>query len=96
MGLNVENYMKKNSTCLEFTCVNEFLKSYKIHSDNLSEDSNEGIIAKFGIWLKIKDQMVNICAIDDKGVFLLDRFLDWKDLVKYCYFLDGTPCQKQI
>ena len=95
MDLNAENYMKKNNTYLEFTCIDEFLKSYKVHSDSLSEDSNEGILAKSGIWLKIKDQMVNICAIDNKGVFLVDRFLDWKNLAEYYCFLDGTPCQKQ-
>ena len=102
MDLNVENYMIKLKKKImindvsEFTCAKEFLENYKYHIKDLPKDSNEEILSKFGIWLKFKEpsQIVSVCAIDDKGLFLTDRFVNWKDLAKYHLFLDGTPCYK--
>ena len=77
-----------------FTGVDEFLKRYKCHTENLSNGSSEEMLSKSGVWLKFKDhsQMVNVCAVDEKGIFLMDRFVNWKDLAEYYVFLDGSPC----
>lgn len=79
---------------IKFTGMESFLKSYKYHTDTLPSGSVEETLSKSGIWLKFKKhtQVVNVCAMDEKGIFLMDRFVDWEDLAEYYTFLDGSLC----
>ena len=79
---------------INFTGMESFLKSHKFHTDALPEGSVEELLTKSGIWIKFKEhtQVVNVSSMDENGVFLIDRFVDWEDLAEYYTFLDDSPC----
>ena len=76
----------------------EFIDSYFYHNNRLDSSSREYNLSRSGIWLKfIKgNQMFQVLVIDKNGIFIVDRRIEWKDLLKYHIFLDNSPCGKEV
>lgn len=74
----------------------EFIDNYFHHNINLDNSSEEYNLSRSGIWLKFSknDQMYQVLAMDKNGVFIIDRYIIWKELLKYHIFLDNSPCGK--
>ena len=76
----------------------EFIDSYFHHSIKLDNSSREYNISRSGMWLKFieNDQIYQVLAMDKNGIFIIDRCIIWKELLKYHSFLDNSPCGKEI
>lgn len=76
----------------------EFIDSYFHHNTKLDNSSREYNISRSGMWLKFieNDQIYQVLAMDKNGIFIIDRYIIWKELLKYHSFLDNSPCGKEI
>ena len=76
----------------------EFVDSYFYHNSKLDNSSREYNLSKSGMWLKfIKgDQIFQVLVMDKNGIFIIDRYIKWKELLKYHSFLDNSPCGKEV
>ena len=79
---------------------NDYANIVKGVLDNtkLDNSSREYNISRSGLWLKFieNDQIYQVLAMDKNGIFIIDRYIIWKELLKYHSFLDNSPCGKEI
>lgn len=76
----------------------EFIDSYFYHNTELDNSSREYDMSRSGMWLKFikHDQIYQVLAMDKNGIFIIDRYIVWKELLKYHSFLDNSPCGKKV
>ena len=76
----------------------EFIENYFHHNTKLDNLSREYDLSRSGMWLKFieSDQIYQVLAMDKNGIFIIDRHIVWKELLKYHSFLDNSPCGKEV
>lgn len=82
-----------------FKSISEFLEAYEDSTYSIACDSVEHkLLSRGGIWLKYKATDTRLVVTEMWGNGLTigsdTAVTRWNELLKYCEFLDGSPCGK--